>query len=235
MGNELREATIVGVELILFGLLILIIALFGNYARDAFALKEARNQGMSDIQEYRGIYNLTEGSEIDLVDCDDAFLEAMGKAPNGPDDPKVTIDVSCEEVFTDSSYNFLKAVHLSDIMLLNVVTGDDIVRFASLHPKEYNMYIRIDTDSDNDIILKDALSINEEVLEKEKEDLRRIWDISILSETLGEDVNSYFLCFATYNSILCQYPGIIFVKIPTSELETVWGIELEVEEELHAP
>ena len=233
MSNELKESLIIGIELILFGFIILIIAMFGDYARDAFILKEAQNQSMHDIQEYRTMYNLTEGAELDLGDCDDAFLESMGEAPSGKNEPKIPINVSCEDVFDNSSYGFMKAIYLSDIVPLNIVTGDDIVRFAALHPKEYNMFIRIDDDTDNDILLKNAVGINEAVTEEEQAELRGIWDISTLSETLGKNVNSYFLCVAAYNSNFYSYSGVIFVKIPVEELP-VYGIELEEEEELSA-
>ena len=107
MSNELKESLIIGIELILFGFIILIIAMFGDYARDAFILKEARNQGMSDIKEYRNIYNLTEGAEIDLADSNDPLLEGLGLAPSDP--VKHVINVPCVGVFNTVNYNLLDA------------------------------------------------------------------------------------------------------------------------------
>ena len=117
MGNEIREAMFVAIDVLVFSLLLLIIFFFGRYANNAFVLKKTQDLTITDIQEYRNVYQFSMGKEI----TKEELKNIAGDYP-----------------YLGLSQN--KAKELS-----NIVTGDDIVRLVGLYPKEYKIYISNDS------------------------------------------------------------------------------------------
>lgn len=121
MSDELREAIIIGLELILFSILLLIIFFFGQYSKNAFLLKNIQDETMYDIVEYRNFYEYTSGSEVDI----DVLRDKYNIRRN-----------------TSNTLNNLTEEKAKELSNENWVTGDDIVRFVGDYHKEYDVIIQ---------------------------------------------------------------------------------------------
>lgn len=171
LSEELREAIIISVELLVFSLLLVIIFFFGEYAHNAFVVKQIQDSTITDIVEYRNIYQFSMGKEVNKSE-----LETFaGPAP----------------------YYGLGADKAQE--LSNIVTGDDIVRFIGLYPKEYPVYIYKDKITDRLELTKDTNIDN--------------WSMTYVSDWLGEDINKEFFCLFVYDEISYVYDSVIFKMV----------------------
>ena len=124
MENELREAVMLGVELIVFSVLLLIVVLFGSYSRDAYNLKNNQDNSMSQIEEYRNIYEFSEGKN----ETKDNLVKDCGSDYFYTNIVKTKVDsLTCIGKETEEQS----------------FTGNDVVRFVGLYPYKYNIRIII--------------------------------------------------------------------------------------------
>lgn len=116
MSDELREAIYIGVELILFSIILTIILFMGNFSREAYDIKKMQDVSMTDINEYRKFYEFTLGKEKQKDEI--------------------------EKIVGNSSFCSLSEGYMRDNG--NIVTGDDIIRFIGKYPYEYDVYVSYD-------------------------------------------------------------------------------------------
>ena len=121
MSNELRESLVIALELVVFGVLILIISFFGGYARNALYLKNIQDATITDIVEYSNIYNFTLGSEVTVEDLRNRNI------------------INNSDVLQMTLIDDSKAIDFSNG---TVITGNDIVNFYGRFGKEYNGVIK---------------------------------------------------------------------------------------------
>ena len=117
MGNELREAIVIGLELIVFSFLLIIIAFFGSYSKTALHLKNVHDSTRTDIVEYNNIYNFTLGSQVTVAE-----LQDMGIIDASNNLQMSRMDEGLAGGFANST----------------IVTGNDLVNFYGKFGKEYN-------------------------------------------------------------------------------------------------
>lgn len=67
MSEELKTAIYTAVEISVFALLVFIIAFFGGYAKDALNVKKSQDVSISEINEYRYLYEIDKGKRIDVT------------------------------------------------------------------------------------------------------------------------------------------------------------------------
>lgn len=67
MSEELKTAIYTAVEISVFALLVFIIAFFGGYAKDALNIKKSQDVSISEINEYRELYEIDKGKRIDVT------------------------------------------------------------------------------------------------------------------------------------------------------------------------
>lgn len=118
MTDELREASIIGLELIVFGVIVLIILTFGNFAERAFFLKNLEDASRMEITEYKNFYEFTHGKEEDIDEL-----------------RKIDIKRTTSGLFTAELDEEFARIHGSE------VTGDDILRFIGLYAFEYDVIV----------------------------------------------------------------------------------------------
>lgn len=122
MGNELREAIVIGLELIVFSLLLIIIAFFGSYSKTALYLKNVHDSTRTDIVEYNNIYNFTLGSQVTVAE-----LRDMGIIDGSNNLQMGMMDEGLAGGFANST----------------IVTGNDLVNFYGKFGKEYNGVVKL--------------------------------------------------------------------------------------------
>lgn len=182
MSTELREALVIGIECLVFSFLLFIIFVFGGYSKDALNIKHTQDIAMTDITEYRNIYQFTEGKEVLKSEIE---LEIGGF-------PYVGLTKS-------------KAEGVGKLL-----QGDDVVRFAGLFSKEYNVVIK---NGSNRLELYKSNSdkyINS--TEEERKKMTDDWNISNISDWLGVDIVNDFYCVVIYDELTYQYDSVIFLK-----------------------
>ncbi len=118
MADELREALIIGLELIVFGAIVLIILSFGNFAERAFFMKNLEDAARTEITEFKNFYEFTHGCQEDI----DELRQ------------KYSIIKNTSLTFNGVNEDFAKK-HGSE------VKGDDILRFIGLYAFEYDIII----------------------------------------------------------------------------------------------
>ena len=204
MSTELREAIVVGIECLLFSLILFIIFIFSGYSKDALNIKHTQDLAMTDITEYRNIYQFTEGKEFKSED----LKNIVGDFPNiilsnsMNDGSKLNkighlLNPNCVE--TEDDYK--------EIKLLN---GDDIVRFVGLYPKEYN--ITIINGAKTLKLYKNSSTQYIESSEDVRTKLSNDWEISNVSAWLGQEIVNKFYCIISYDDLTNQYDSVIFLK-----------------------
>lgn len=133
MSLELRESLIIGAEVLVLSILLIIVSLFGSYSKNALVLKQYENDVITDINEYRNIYEFTEGQEVTKEYIEKTY--SVTKNTNG-------------------SLNNLSVGLVNALGITNVATGDDIIRFMSLYPKAYDVCLK--TNNFNIAFTKDS-------------------------------------------------------------------------------
>lgn len=202
MNIGVREAIYICLECLVFGFLILIVALFGGYARDSLHLKADLNTQMTEIKEYRDIYEFTMGCELKTSDIH-AYMNQYGDNYSGE-----VIDYSIDDMeiflywnidnYDDNEEDFFSIGEewsFADTKL----SGEDLVRFIGKFPNEYNVMIIRKTNTE---LKMDRL---------QKEDSIEKWTMSHNMELLGENELSQFYCFGIYDDLNNRYDCIVFV------------------------
>lgn len=185
MSTELREAIVIGIECLLFSFLLFIIFIFGGYSKDALNIKHTQDLAMTDITEYRNMYQFTEGKEV----------------------PKSKIELSIG-AFPYTGLTKIKEDEISN--LCKVLKGDDIVRFVGLYSKEYN--VKIKNGSKSLELYKSSSEKYINSTEEEREKLSNNWAMLNVSDWLGSDIVNEFYCIVVYDELTYQYDSVIFFK-----------------------
>lgn len=182
MSEEIKEALKIAIELIIFGIILLIISTFNTYSRIAFVEKNNQDAIKTDISEYRLVYEYTMGKEttkenLKLLSCD-----------------------------LETNYaNLVTRVQSNDSMLnlsriASVVTGDDIVRLVAKYPRKYNVFIYTKSNKTDESYILTPLSSDE------------AWDMLSVHSFLGTDIVENFYCIFVYDSDLSIYESVVFIK-----------------------
>lgn len=203
MGIGVREAIYICLECLVFAILILIVSLFGGYARESLHTKGNLNAQMTEIKEYRGIYEFTMGCEIKTSDIHD-YMNQYGDNLKGEiinyefKDIELFLYWNCDNYDDDEEdyFSIGKEWAFADTM----VSGEDLVRFIGKYPNQYNIVILRTTESD---IKYDKLR---------KEDSIEKWSMSYNMELLGESEIEEFYCFGIYDDLKNRYDCIVFAE-----------------------
>ena len=192
MDSEVKQGVIIASELLVFATLLLIVAVFGQYSRNAFVLKGIENDNISAISEYRDIYYYTEGQQ---------YLESDFQTDFGTTSNKTTESVLISNLTSNS---FIISNDFT-----NIVKGNDIVNFVANHPGEYPIiirqgasYVKLDPLKYNKMI-DDATNPDEEI---------SLWDINALISFLGEDIHKDFYSYAFYDDYEYEYKYVLFIE-----------------------
>ena len=186
MSLEVKESIIIAIELLIFSVLLIIIAIFGGFARNALIRKNLQNDAMTNIKEYRNMYEFTEGIEVTVDE-----MKTFGYAATN---------------YKDISAAFCQSKNATATPIANIVSGDDIIRFIGLYPYEHQIYIKLD--NTKNIVLDKGYNISSNLSEQQL----KVWDMSTLVDIFGEDIGSDFYCVAIYDEWLYEYAAIVFVK-----------------------
>ena len=200
MENELREAVMLGVELIVFSVLLLIVVLFGSYSRDAYNLKNNQDNSMSQIEEYRNIYEFSEGKN----ETKDNLVKDCGSDYFYTNIVKTKVDsLTCIGKETEEQS----------------FTGNDVVRFVGLYPYKYNIRIIKGSDemylfkslpegftktTDNLIGFNIRMSNNKTIKGMD-------YNVAELSAWLGEKETSNFYGIFVYDENYGTFEDVIFI------------------------
>jgi len=192
MDSEVKQGVIIASELLVFATLLLIVAVFGQYSRNAFVLKGIENDNISAISEYRDIYYYTDGQQ---------YLESDFQTDFGTTSNKTTESVLISNLTSNS---FIISNDFT-----NIVKGNDIVNFVANHPGEYPIiirqgasYVKLDPLKYNKMI-DDATNPDEEI---------SLWDINALISFLGEDIHKDFYSYAFYDDYEYEYKYVLFIE-----------------------
>jgi hypothetical protein len=219
MSEELKTAIYTAVEISVFALLVFIIAFFGGYAKDALDIKNSQDVSISELNEYRELYEIDKGKRIDVTQ--------MG--------------------LTNRQYNRLKVTHSSgssyDNMVLkydsfigdensNIIKGEDILNYMLKKGGKYDIIIKFGNPSFFDVFKTEGTSDFTDLLQKynlgENENANAVFlyspglkirikpeaqnanVVSFLREQMGMFITSDFYCSSIYDSTDNTYMAIVF-------------------------
>ena len=229
MSSELREAMVVGIELVLFSLLIVIVAFFGRYSQDAFNVKTSQQDVRNSIEAYSKIYEFTSGVEVDYE-----FFEDKGMKRTTTGTYTNLTEANIISVYRRATNNnTLSATNLPSFYL---TTGDDIARFIGLFGSTYDVVVaNLDNKDYHTLVFTDMESVNRKDVEftDDKTDKIKLVKFSELSanidnmdndnkltvnylrvsEYLGKEVGDKFYCVGVYDSAYNTYDSFVFYKI----------------------
>lgn len=229
MSSELREAMVVGIELVLFSLLIVIVAFFGRYSQDAFNVKTSQQDVRNSIEAYSKIYEFTSGVEVDYE-----FFEDKGMKRTTTGTYTNLTEANIISVYRRATNNnTLSATNLPSFYL---TTGDDIARFIGLFGSTYDVVVaNLDNKDYHTLVFTDMESVNRKDVEftDDKTDKIKLVKFSELSanidnmdndnkltvnylrvsEYLGKEVGDKFYCVGVYDSAYNTYDSFLFYKI----------------------
>ena len=219
MSNELKEAIKIALECVIFASLILIIAVFGNFARESLVMKNNQDITMTDIKEYRDIYSFTKGNELVLealnndlsIDLDtsvtvytksqikklDSYFDFFEYKENCKDCMGVNLCIDCKyyNYFEDNNSEYISGKKVRK-KLNSDMTGEDVIRFLSVHPKEYNVII-----FKNDNLYKFLKTSTDEE-----------WQMSYIIKNLITEAGNKYFCIGIYDSDKYVYDTILFLE-----------------------
>ena len=204
MNIGVREAIYICLECLVFGFLILIVSLFGGYARNALHTKADLNTQMTEISEYRDIYEFTMGCELKTVDISE-YVNQYGT--NVSKKQFIDYDIEDMEIFfswnidnyDDNEEDFF-SIGKEWAFSQTILKGEDLIRFIGKFPNKYNIAIMQKTS--NTLELNKLMK--EESIEK--------WTMSHNMDMLGESELEDFYCFSVYDDINGKYDCIVFVE-----------------------
>lgn len=200
MNIGVREAIYICLECLVFAFLILIISLFSGYAKDSLHLKADLNTQMTEISEYRDIYEFTMGCELNTSDINNY----LGKSKRVE-----IIDYTMSNMETFFAWNVDKYNDgESDFFSIGkewsfadtIVSGEDLVRFIGKFPNEYNIMIFR--------VANSQLQMNKLRKEASSEE----WSMSYNMELLGDSEIKDFYCFSVYDDLKNRYDCIVFIE-----------------------
>lgn len=225
MSSELREAMVIGIEVILFSLLIVIVAFFGRYAQDAFYTKNMQEDASRAIENFSDIYEFTSGVEVDYDAIRDKNIK---RATNGS-----YSGLTEANVFTMYQMALARSYTKTTLPEFYLTTGDDIVRFVGLFDTKYDVIVaNLDNSNYNTVVFTDMESANRtNAFSNNNSGTVKLIKLSQMSTTLlndnqnkdvtnykivhdylGEELSSQFYCIAVYDSAYSTYDSIIFFK-----------------------
>lgn len=200
MNIGVREAIYICLECLVFAFLILIISLFSGYAKDSLHLKADLNTQMTEISEYRDIYEFTMGCELNTSDIND-YLGRTNRIE--------IIDYTMDELSEFFKLNINKRKN-NESNFFSIgkewsfaeteVSGEDLIRFIGKFPNEYNIIIFSVTSTE--------LKLNKLRKEASSEE----WSMSYNMELLGDSEIKDFYCFGVYDDLKSRYDTIVFVE-----------------------
>lgn len=190
MNLGIKEAMNIAIECILFGFIVLIIAFFSIYAKEALIIKDNENIQMREIEEYRNLYEFTIGYEMNLEDFN-SLITVSSK--------------SLKDYNTDDVKKILSNVNTKLVYRTTKVKGEDIIRFIGLYPKEYNLIILQMKSSDtnnNGVEIYKLLTTNPD----------DNWLLSSVMNKIGSNNTKEFYCMAIYDTTNYCYDSILFIE-----------------------
>ena len=227
MSEELKTAIYTAVEISIFALLVFIIGFFGGYAKDVLDIKKSQDASISEINEYRDLYEIDKGKRIDITQ-------------------KANI--------TSDYYKRIKATHLSggiydNVVMLydnylnesdsNKVKGEDLLNYISKKGGKYDIIIKFGNPSFFEVFKKDDLQtglaaytkllkqygLGENTLSNEvflyptgikiriKPEAQNENLVFFLRECMGSYITSEFYCSSIFDSTDNTYLAVVFKLI----------------------
>ena len=132
MSEELKSAIYTAVEISVFALLVFIIAFFGGYAKDALNIKKSQDVSISEITEYRDLYEIDKGKRIDITTkglSNSVYLNIKKGYRN-------------DEGLNMSVNNYRNWLNENDS---NIIKGEDLLNYISKKGGNYDIYIYFGT------------------------------------------------------------------------------------------
>ena len=197
MSLGIKEAMNIAIECILFGFIVLIIAFFSTYDKGALIIKDNENIQMREIEEYRNLYEFTMGSEMNLEDINSS-ISLIGTT-------------SLKSYSVTNIQKFLSINTNKNVYKRTIVRGEDIIRFASLYPKDYNIIVLKKNNSNNNLA---------EVYKLLTTDKDENWLISSVTEKIGNNNIKDFYCMAVYDTNNYWYDSVLFCD---TDIISQWG------------
>lgn len=192
MDSEVKQAVIIASELLVFATLLLIVAVFGQYSRNAFVLKGIENENISAISEYRDIYYYTEGQQY----LESEYQKDFSRKSYKTDEDTLISDLTSNSFIFSNDFT-------------KIVKGNDIVNFVAHHPGEYPIIIR----QGASYVKLDPLEYNKMIDDAtDKDEEISLWDINALISFLGEDMHKEFYSYAFYNDYEYEYKYVLFIE-----------------------
>ena len=207
MGIGVREAIYICLECLVFAILILIVSLFGGYARESLHTKGNLNAQMTEIKEYRDIYEFTMGCELKTYDIN-SYMKQYGSLPN-INLKSEFINYPQRELDIFLGWNIDKYYDKEDTFFSigtewafadTIISGEDVIRFIGKFPNQYNVIIFRKTDTS---LIIDKLK---------KEDPVEKWSMSYNMELLGDSEIKDFYCFSVFDDDRGRYDCIVFIE-----------------------
>lgn len=221
MSEELKTAIYTAVEISVFALLVFIIAFFGGYARDALNVKKSQDASISEINEYRDLYEIDKGNRIDIVSKESDITPAKYKKAK-------------EIHFNGGEYD--NEVIIYDKWLdensSSILTGEDILNYISKKGGKYDVIIALDDSNFSnvfkiegvmtytDLLQEYGLGVNEEdnnvFIDDDKKKIRIKPEVQnenlvfFLRECMGGLITSEFYCSSIFDSTDNTYLAEVF-------------------------
>lgn len=186
MSEELKEALKISLELIIFGIIVLIISIFSGYSRSAFIDKNNQDIIKTDISEYRNVYEFSMGRETTKE-----YMES--------------IDSVIENDYGNLPVRIKRGLISKNQMvkIANIITGDDIVRFISKYPRDYNVFIYV---FNKDVNNFDLYKLNSESTDED-------WNMLSVNQFLDKNITKEFYCVFIYDEVLGIYESVVFISV----------------------
>ena len=132
MSEELKTAIYTAVEISVFALLVFIIGFFGGFAKDALNIKKSQDVSISEITEYRDLYEIDKGKRIDITTkglSNSVYLNIKKGYRN-------------DEGLNMSVNNYRNWLNENDS---NIIKGEDLLNYISKKGGNYDIYIYFGT------------------------------------------------------------------------------------------
>ena len=132
MSEELKTAIYTAVEISVFALLVFIIAFFGGYAKDALDIKNSQDVSISEINEYRDLYEIDKGKRIDITTKGLSNSAYLGLKKGYRSDEGLNAQV----------LGYKNWLNKDDS---NIIKGEDILNYILKKGGNYDIYINFGT------------------------------------------------------------------------------------------
>lgn len=186
MSEELKEAIKISLELIIFGIIVLVISIFNGYARSAFIEKNNQDIIKTDISEYRNVYEFSMGKETTKE-----YMESINSIIDN-DYGNLPVRIKNGTISKNQM-----------VKIANIITGDDVVRFISKYPRDYNVFIYV---FNKDVNNFDLYRLNSESTDED-------WNMLSVNKFLGNNITKEYYCVFIYDEVLSVYESVVFVSV----------------------